>query len=73
MFESRLQDYAKYGKKYPEPWKRGVWLQSYKDTRALTRHLVNALTGRTMLPSVYQTQQLKNFLRQYQEYIEFVA
>lgn len=73
MFESRLQDYAKYGKEYPKPWKRGVWLQSYMDTRAITAHLVNALNGTTMLPSVYQTQQLYTFIRQFKEYNEFVA
>lgn len=52
----------KYGKKYPEQWIRGVWLQSFKDTRNVTKNLTNALRGDMMLPSIFLTQQINNFL-----------
>ncbi len=62
MYEARLQENCKYGKEYPHPWVRGVWLQSFKDTRGITRHLTDALRGHVMLPSIYLTSQIGNFI-----------
>ena len=69
MYEARLQENLKFGKEYPQPWFRGVWLQSFKDTRGVTRHITNALRGDVMLPSIYLTQQIENFLSHYKSHI----